>query len=139
MTVYGREAEARAILALLDNARAGRSGALAVRGQAGIGKTALLRLAADAAADMTVLRATAVETEAELPFAGLHLLLRPVLAQLSRIPQPQADALERAFGLTEATTPPNGDVFLCGLAALSLLTETTETSDGDRPLASDFS
>ena len=70
MTVYGREAEARAILALLDNARAGRSGALAVRGQAGIGKTALLRLAADAAADMTVLRATAVETEAELPFAG---------------------------------------------------------------------
>ena len=55
---------------------------------------------------MTVLRATAVETEAELPFAGLHLLLRPVLGQLMRIPQPQADALERAFGLTEATSPP---------------------------------
>ena len=134
MTVYGREAEARAILTLLDNARAGRSGALAVRGQAGIGKTALLRLAADAAADMTVLRATAVETEAELPFAGLHLLLRPVLGQLRRIPQPQADALERAFGLTEATSPPQGDVFLCGLAALSLLTEATDTSDGDRPV-----
>ncbi|MGH3206492.1 MAG: ATP-binding protein [Trebonia sp.] len=74
--LYGRDAQARAVLALLDGARAGRSGALVVRGEAGIGKTALLGLAECAAVGMTVLRGTAIETEAELPFAGLHLLLR---------------------------------------------------------------
>jgi DNA-binding CsgD family transcriptional regulator len=132
--LYGRDAQARAVLALLEGARAGRSGALVVSGEAGIGKTALLGLAASAAESMTVLPATAIETEAELPFAGLHLLLRPVLGQLARIPRPQADALNRAFGLTEAPGQPDDDIFLCGLAVLSLLTEITETSTGDRPV-----
>ena len=131
--LYGRDAQARAVLALLDGARSGRSGALVVRGEAGIGKTALLSLAERAAGGMTVLRGTAIETEAELPFAGLHLLLRPALGQLAGIPRPQADALMRAFGLTEAPRQPDADVFLCGLAVLSLLTEVTENS-GDRPV-----
>ena len=132
--LYGRDAQARAVLALLDRARAGRSGVLVVSGEAGIGKTALLGLAASAAEGMTVLNATAIETEAELPFAGLHLLLRPVRGQLARIPRPQAGALNRAFGLTEAPGQPGDDVFLCGLAVLSLLTEITETGTGDRPV-----
>lgn len=134
--LYGRDAQARAVLALLEGARAGRSGSLVVRGEAGIGKTALLGLAERAAEGMTVLRATAIETEAELPFAGLHLLLRPVLGQLATIPRPQSDALMRAFGLADAHGQPDGDVFLSGLAVLSLLTEITETGQdtGDRPV-----
>ena len=130
--LYGRDAQAGAVLALLDGARAGRSGALVVRGPAGIGKTALLGLAERAAEGMTVLRGTAIETEAELPFAGLHLLLRPLLGQLDRIPRPQAGALMRAFGVTEAPGQPGGDVFLAGLAVLSLLTEAAEGAEGGR-------
>ena len=134
--LYGRDAQARAVLALLEGARACRSGSLVVRGEAGIGKTALLGLAERAAEGMTVLRATAIETEAELPFAGLHLLLRPVLGQLATIPRPQSDALMRAFGLADAHGQPDGDVFLSGVAVLSLLTEITETGQdtGDRPV-----
>jgi predicted ATP-dependent serine protease len=73
--LYGRDGDVAAITAVLDGARAGRGGALVIRGEAGMGKTALLDLAERCAADMTVLRATAIETEAELPFAGLHLQL----------------------------------------------------------------
>jgi DNA-binding CsgD family transcriptional regulator len=132
--IHGRDAETRAVAALLDRTRAGQGGALVVRGEAGIGKTALLDVAAAAARGMRVLRATAIETEAELPFAGLHLLLRPVLGRLDRVPRPQALALERAFGHAEAAGPPADDVFLAGLAVLSLLTETVEGPEGDRPL-----
>jgi AAA ATPase domain len=81
----GRDSEVRAVLALLGRARAGQSGALVIRGEAGTGKTALLDVAAGG---MTLLRATAIETEAELPFAGLHLLLRPTLGRLDRVPRP---------------------------------------------------
>jgi hypothetical protein len=84
----GRDSEVRAVLALLGRARAGQSGALVIRGEAGTGKTALLDVAAGAAGGMTLLRATAIETEAELPFAGLHLLLRPTLGRLDRVPRP---------------------------------------------------
>jgi hypothetical protein len=97
---------------------------------------------------MTLLRATAIETEAELPFAGLHLLLRPTLGRLDRVPRPQALAPERDFGRAEAAGAaasaaasavaaagqPAGDVFLAGLAVLSLLAETVEDPEGDRPL-----
>ena len=142
--LFGRDTEASFIGALLDGARAGRSGALVIRGEAGIGKTALLDLAEQAAGatttagtirpagttrpagSATVLRATAIETEAELPFAGLHLLLRPVVSQLASIPGRQADAIERAFGLADAPVRPADDVFLVGLAVLSLLTEVAE-------------
>ena len=133
----GRDSEVRAVLALLGHARAGQSGALVIRGEAGTGKTALLDVAAGAARGMTLLRATAIETEAELPFAGLHLLLRPTLGRLDRVPRPQALALERAFGQAEAAgaaQQPADDVFLAGLAVLSLLAETVEDPEGDRPL-----
>ncbi|WP_129843179.1 AAA family ATPase [Streptomyces sp. RFCAC02] len=118
--LYGRQAERQALAALLDGARAGRSGALVLRGEPGIGKTALLDDAASAAQDMRLLRGTGVEGEAELPFAGLHLLLRPVLDRLAALPGPQRAALESALGLAPS---PGHDPLLVGLAVLSLLAE----------------
>src|SRR5215467_1839987 len=102
--LQGRQIQQAAIDALLEQARAGASGALVLRGEPGIGKTALLDYAADAAGladgDMPVLRAAGVESEAELPFAGLHQLTRPALDQLGALPEPQRLALSAAFGLT---------------------------------------
>jgi predicted ATPase len=127
--LYGRDAEASVIQDLLANAKTGRSGVLVIRGEAGIGKSALLDFAArSAAGHSTVLRATATETEAELPYSGLHLLLRPLLGELAGLPAAQADALRHAFRLTAAparTAPASqaDDVFLVGLAVLSLLTD----------------
>ena len=121
--LYGRDGDVAAITAVLDGARAGRGGALVIRGEAGMGKTALLDLAERCAADMTVLRATAIETEAELPFAGLHLLLRPVLSELGTIPDPRARALERVLGLVARPVQSPDDAVLAGLAVVSLLTK----------------
>jgi DNA-binding CsgD family transcriptional regulator len=123
MKLFGRDPEQQAIDGLLTGARAGRSGVLVVRGEAGIGKTALLGCAAAAADGMLVLSAAGVETEAELAFAGLHLLLRPVLDRIGALPGPQAAALSGALGLTERGSP---DRFLAGLAVLSLLSELAE-------------
>jgi DNA-binding CsgD family transcriptional regulator len=117
--LHGRSAETARIDELLTAARDGRSGALVIRGEAGVGKTALLDYAA-AAAGMRVLRGTGIESEAELPFAALQLLLRPALGQLDVLPRPQAQALRGAFGLAGT---PAADRFLIGLAALSLLSE----------------
>ncbi|MBB5781311.1 helix-turn-helix transcriptional regulator [Nonomuraea jabiensis] len=122
MVLWGREREQAQIDALLAQARGGRSGSLILRGEPGIGKSALLDHAARSAEGMRPLRGTGIETEAELPFAALHLLLRPALDRIGRLPAPQARALEGAFGL--ATAPE--DRFLIGLAALSLLTELAE-------------
>jgi DNA-binding CsgD family transcriptional regulator len=121
--LYGRAAEEAAIAAVLEGSRAGCGGVLLLRGEAGIGKTALLSSTARSAADMTVLRATAIETEAELPFAGLHLLLRPVLGDLASLPGPRARALERVLGLVAWPAQPPDDVFLAGLAVLGILTK----------------
>ena len=99
--LHGRSAETARIDELLAAARDGRSGALVIRGEAGVGKTALLDYAA--AAGMRVLRGTGIESEAELPFAALQLLLRPGLGLLDLLPPPQARALRGAFGL--AGTP----------------------------------
>ncbi|MFI6316535.1 AAA family ATPase [Nonomuraea sp. NPDC050556] len=118
----GREREQAEIEALVARARAGASESLIVRGEPGIGKSALLDHAARSAQGVRLLRATGIETEAELPFAALHLLLRPALDRIGKLPAPQARALEGAFGL--ATAPE--DRFLIGLAALSLLTEVAE-------------
>jgi AAA ATPase domain len=123
VTLYGREAELEIIDSLLAGARQGRSGAVVVRGEAGIGKTALLDHAAEAARRMLVLRVAGVETEAELTFAGLHLLLRPVLGRVGALPAPQAAALRGAFGLSEGS---DADRFLVGLGVLSLLSELAE-------------
>jgi DNA-binding CsgD family transcriptional regulator len=132
--LYGRAAEQSVIDRLIAEARDGRSGALVVRGEVGIGKTALLDYAASAAAGaasaveggagrLRVIRGAGVEPEAELPFAGLHLLLGGVLDRLSLLPGPQQNALGAAFGLRPAV---QGDRFLLGLAVLSLLAELAE-------------
>ncbi|MFF0457585.1 AAA family ATPase [Nocardia africana] len=118
--LYGRAADTAAIAALLDRARAGESGWLVLRGEPGIGKTALLDHAADLGGDLRVLRGAGVEIEAELPFAGLQLLLRPAVAHLPALPVRQRAALEAALRLGD---DPGGDAMLVGLAVLSLLTE----------------
>ncbi|BAU87695.1 luxR family transcriptional regulator fused with ATPase domain [Streptomyces laurentii] len=107
--------------------RAGRSQVLVLRGEAGVGKSALLEYLAENAAGCRVLRAVGVESEMELPFAGLHQLCAPLLGQLDRLPDPQHEALSVAFGLRAGGAP---DRFLVGLAVLSLLAEVAE----ERPL-----
>src|SRR5215218_10094577 len=97
--LYGRRAECDALDRLLADARRSRSGVLVVRGEAGVGKSALLDHAAGQAKEMTVLRAAGVESEADLPFAALHQLLRPVLGLAGRLPGHQAAALAGALGL----------------------------------------
>ena len=108
---------------LLDAVRAGESRVLVVRGEAGVGKTALLDYLVEQASGCRVARAAGVESEMELAFAGLHQLLTPMLDRLERLPAPQADALRTAFGLSSGSAP---DRFLVGLAALSLLAEVAE-------------
>lgn len=97
--LIGREAEQRRLAALLDTARAGQSEVLAVVGEAGVGKSALLDDTASRAADMTVLRARGVQSETHVPFAGLFELLRPALGHLDRLSPPQAVALQSALAL----------------------------------------
>jgi predicted ATPase len=121
--LYGRDSERARIGALLEAARSSRSFALVVRGEPGIGKTALLEDARDRASDMHVLAARGVESEAELPFAGLHQLLRPALHLAERLPAPQAGALQGALGLAERS---GDDRFLISLAVLTLLAELAE-------------
>ena len=116
----GRKPEEDAIAELLAGAPAGTSSSLVLRGEPGIGKTALLDHAAAAAGDMRLVRGTGVEFEAELPFSGLQLLLRPALGSLAALPGPQREALEAAFGLGPAA---GSEPMLVGLAVLSLLAE----------------
>src|ERR1700745_1571620 len=89
----GRRAERAVLDRLLDGAREGRSGVLVVRGEAGIGKTALLEYAIASASDLRVLTAVGVESEMELPYAALHQLLVPMLDELERLLRLQGDAL----------------------------------------------
>ena len=121
--LVGRERERAEIDRLLDAAREGRSGSLVVRGEAGMGKTALFGYAADRAADMRVLRATGVEAESDLAFAGLHALLWPIADELPQIPAPQREALEAALGLASSECR---DRFLVSAGALSLLAAAAE-------------
>ncbi|MFB8280598.1 helix-turn-helix transcriptional regulator [Nocardia colli] len=121
--LQGRQAEQEHIDRLLTAARDGRSSALVLRGEPGIGKTALLDYAA--AQGIPAVRSAGIESEAELPFAGLHLLVRPGIALLDTLPDRQRDALRGAFGLAQ---PDPGDRLLIGLAVLSLLAE--EATDG---------
>ena len=117
VSLLGREDERAALDALLDEARQGRSGVLVVRGDAGIGKTALLDYAVTAASDFLVVRFTGLEPERELGFAALHRLLMPVLHQIERLPAPQRDAMNSALGL--AVGPPANN-FLVGLGVINL-------------------
>jgi DNA-binding CsgD family transcriptional regulator len=120
MGLYGRDDELTSLDELLNLARAGTSGALVLRGEPGIGKTALLEETIRRAGDFRVIRATGVEEESEIPYAGLHLLLRSTLDRVGALPDVQADALRGALGLARSEPP---DRFLVGLAVLSLLAD----------------
>ncbi|HEV2260304.1 MAG TPA: AAA family ATPase [Streptosporangiaceae bacterium] len=125
----GRRGECGALDRLTAAVRAGESRALVVRGDPGVGKTMLLDYLAGEAtrSGCEVRRATGVQTEMELAFAGLHQLCAPMLDHVGSIPVPQRDALRTAFGLAAGPPP---DRFLVGLAVLSLLSEAA----GERPL-----
>nr|MDQ3821817.1 AAA family ATPase [Actinomycetota bacterium] len=119
----GRRGECEALDRLLANVRAGESRVLVLRGEAGIGKTALLEYLMERASGCRVARAAGVESEMELAFAGLHQLCAPLLDRLGHLPVPQREALSTAFGLSAGEPP---DRFLVGLAVLSLLAEVAE-------------
>ena len=101
LSLLNRQQERGVLDALLGDLRSGRGRALVVRGEAGVGKSALLEYMTEAAADMRVARAAGTESEMELAFASLHLLCAPLLDRLARLPVPQRDALGVAFGLRE--------------------------------------
>src|ERR1700755_2705837 len=122
-----RTSEREVLDELLVPVREGASGVLVIRGEAGIGKTSLLRYAARHATGFRVAKVTGVEAEMELPFAGIHQLCAPLLEQLDALPQPQKDALNVALGLASGDVP---DRFLVGLAVLGLLAAAAE----ERPL-----
>jgi DNA-binding CsgD family transcriptional regulator len=127
-TLYGRREECAVLDRMIADVRAGHSRALVLRGESGVGKTALLRYAADAAApDCRVERAGGVESEMELPYAGLQQLCGPLLDRLDRLPAPQRAALEAAFGLAGGGAP---DRFFVALAVLGLLSDVA----AERPL-----
>jgi DNA-binding CsgD family transcriptional regulator len=124
--LVGRERELGVLDGLVDGVGE-RGGALVVRGEAGIGKSALLAAASTRATEhgITVLTTTGVQTEAHLPFAGLHQLLRAIIAGAEGLPARQRDALLAAFGMADAAAP---DRFLITLAALELLADTAARS-----------
>lgn len=119
--LVGRHRESAALERVLADARAGTSAALVLRGEAGIGKTALLDHVAAHAAGFGVATVAGVESEMELPYASLHQLFAPMLDRLPRLPAPQREALSVAFGVQSGPPP---DRFIVGLAALSLLAGT---------------
>src|SRR3954462_951534 len=122
-SLRGREDELRTLERLLDAVRTGSSRALVLRGEPGIGKSALLEHAVAAAPEFRVARAGGVEAEMELAFAALQQLCAPMLDRLEHLPAPQRDALGVAFGLNAGDPP---DRFLVGLAALSLFSEVAD-------------
>src|SRR3954467_150266 len=127
-SLRGRSRECAALDSLVLAVRQSDSRSLLLRGEAGIGKTALLQyLVESASADVTIARAVGVESEMELPFASLHQLCAPMLDRRDRLPEPQRHALEIVFGLSAGAPP---DRFVVGLAVLSLLSEMAD----DRPL-----
>jgi DNA-binding CsgD family transcriptional regulator len=123
----GRNEEFETLDGLISAARSGQSQVLVLRGEPGVGKTALLEYVVERASGFRVARAAGVESEVELAFAGLHQLCAPMLDRLDQLPAPQRDALATAFGRSAGTPP---DRFLVGLAVLSLLAAATD----DQPL-----
>jgi DNA-binding CsgD family transcriptional regulator len=123
----GRARECALLDGLVEAIRQGESRSLVLRGEAGIGKTALLEYLIESASDLTVVRAVGVDSEMELAYASLHQLCAPLLDRLERLPAPQRQAVEIVFGLSSGTAP---DRFLVGLGVLSLVSEVAEA----RPL-----
>jgi DNA-binding CsgD family transcriptional regulator len=127
MTLLGRRAECAALDEILADARAGRSRAVVLRGEAGAGKSALLGYLSERVAGWRVANAVGVESEMELAYSGLHQLCAAMLDRLDRLPAPQRDALATVFGVSTGAAP---DRFLVGLATLTLFAEVAE----QRPL-----
>jgi DNA-binding CsgD family transcriptional regulator len=123
LTLLGRHAECVALDQLLTDVRAGRSRVLVLRGEAGVGKSALLGYLSDRLEGLDVAKALGVESEMELAYSGLHQLCAPMLDRLDRLPTPQRTALATVFGLSEGPAP---DRFLVGLAALTLFADLAE-------------
>src|SRR5205807_2338247 len=123
----GRRSERDVPDRLIEAVRAGQSRALVVRGEAGVGKTALFDYIVEHASGCRVARAAGIQSEMELAFAALRQLLAPMLDRLEHLPVPQRDALRTAFGLSPGPAP---DRFLVALAVLGLLSEIAE----DQPL-----
>jgi AAA ATPase domain len=121
--LLGREREREVLDRLLGGARGGHGEVLVVHGEPGVGKTALLEYAVEAAHGFRIARALGIEGEMELPFAALQQLCAPFLELMDRLPQPQRDALAVAFGLSAG---PAASPFLVGLAVLGLLSEAAE-------------
>ena len=121
--IVSRAVEQSRIDQVIGAARGGRAGRLVLRGEPGIGKTTLLELAIERADGMTLLRATGVESEAEVPFGGLLELLRPVAADVDSLPNPQARALRAALALTDGDA---GDRFAVGAGTLAVIAAVAE-------------
>ena len=126
-SLLGRAGECAVLDGSIEDIRRGESRSLVLRGEAGIGKTALLQYLIESAAGFKVVRAVGVESEMELAYASLHQLCGPLLDRLARLPAPQREALEIVFGLSAGAAP---DRFLVGLGVLSLFSEVSE----ERPL-----
>src|SRR4029077_15094946 len=126
-TLMNRISERRVLDQLVSAVRVGESRVLILRGEPGVGKTALLAYLNRRVAGCRVVRVAGVQSEMELAFAGLHQLLAPMLDQLENLPAPQRDALRTAFGISAGPVP---DRFLVGVAVLGLLSEVA----GNQPL-----
>lgn len=126
-TLLGRQIEQELLTDLVAQARDGRSGVLVIRGDAGIGKTALLADVLANGADLRTIALSGAESEMELAFAGLQQLCAPLLGRIDRLPEPQKKALRIALGLREGAAP---DRLLVGLAVLTLLGDAA----GERPI-----
>ena len=123
--IVGRDGERAATDELIAGAQRGDSRVLVLRGEAGMGKSELLRYASRQAAGATILSVTGIELESDLDFAGLHGLVRPIEAELARVPEPQRDAVAAALGLAPAA---GADRFLVSAGVLSLLSAAAATA-----------
>ena len=135
--MVGRKDERARLKALLDAAREGRSGALLLHGPPGIGKTELLRYAVEAADGFRLLRARGMESESDIPYAGLAELVSPLLSHLEEIPEVQASALRGALALGPATALPrpggSSPLRSCTSSVRHVPIPTTETSGPPAP------
>src|SRR3984893_11079458 len=127
LVLLDRTAECAKLDGLLTSARAGKSEAFVLRGEAGIGKTALLDYVAGHATGCRIVRASGEESEMELPFAGLHQLCATLMGDLGRLPPPQHETLGTSFGFSVGAPP---DRFVIGLSGLTPLSDAAE----DQPL-----
>src|SRR5258707_6309764 len=123
LSLWGRSSECGVLDRVVAEPRAGRSQVLVLRGEAGIGKTALLDYLAAEASGCRLVRTAGIESEMELAYAGLHQFCASMLGGLERLPDPQRNALGVAFGRRVGAAP---DRFMVGLAVLGLLSEAAE-------------